>query len=347
VSLLVSDALQAIGAIMDLRWIRLGEVTCGKYCNAQGTMVSPIQSLGETSVAMATMVIAVHTFLVIFFRWTPPSGFLIPIIVISMIWAYVSLYTGIAFAAHHAPGAELFTPTPYWCWISARYPKERFSAEYFWLWSAALLSILLYIPLFFVIRGNITVDPQHWWRIEFQRTTNLQRAGVTFSPSRQSLKMLLYPACYVVVVIPPTLTRWIGFSTENRIAPFWTFFSISIYGLSGVTNVLLLTLTRPSILSFGTSAVTRYSHTATGRGVVLSYPFLGRVRRSERRGIGSALDYSIPMERNTTDAEAARSHYEVDEDGQGTVHSPAESVKHQPIQPPSPTYSLESSRRGP
>lgn len=89
----------------------------------------------------------------IFFRWTPPRSFLVPLLVVGAIWLYVSLYVGISFAKFHSPGREYFVPTPYWCWISSRYPKERISEEYFWLWFAAVFSIILYIPLFFVIRS--------------------------------------------------------------------------------------------------------------------------------------------------------------------------------------------------
>ncbi|EJD41565.1 hypothetical protein AURDEDRAFT_186517 [Auricularia subglabra TFB-10046 SS5] len=344
VSLLVSDSLQAIGAVMDLRWIRQGNVTCGGFCNAQGA----IQSLGETSVAMATVVIAIHTFLVIFFRWTPPRSFLIPVIVISAIWIYVSLYSGISYARHHSPGEELFVPTPYWCWISSRYPKDRISAEYFWLWFAALFSILLYIPLFFMIRGNIEVDPQRFWRMSFHRTAGMSRKGVTFSPSQQSLKMLLYPACYILTVIPLTITRWVGFSTGNRIAPFWTFFGVSIFGLSGIVNVLLLTLTRPSILSFGASSVHTAHRTTPAAG---SYPFHGSAApglRSESGVIGTAMSVEVRVERDMyedVDPDLEGSYSDDRSMTKSPIITRAGSVKLLPVRPPSPVYSPQKASR--
>jgi len=35
-------------------------------------------------------------------------------------------------------------------YLRCRFPRERISQEYFWLWFAAIFSILLYIPLFFL-----------------------------------------------------------------------------------------------------------------------------------------------------------------------------------------------------
>ena len=36
-SLLLADVLQAIGAILNLKWIYDGKVVAGSFCNAQGT----------------------------------------------------------------------------------------------------------------------------------------------------------------------------------------------------------------------------------------------------------------------------------------------------------------------
>ena len=35
-SLFVADALQAIGAVMDVRWVGAGQVNAGQFCSAQG-----------------------------------------------------------------------------------------------------------------------------------------------------------------------------------------------------------------------------------------------------------------------------------------------------------------------
>ena len=37
VSLLLSDLLQALGGILDFKWVAQGSVTCGSSCTAQGS----------------------------------------------------------------------------------------------------------------------------------------------------------------------------------------------------------------------------------------------------------------------------------------------------------------------
>lgn len=51
-SLLGSETLQGLGAIMNVKWVHEGTVYCSNYCTAQGA----IQVIGETGVAVATLV---------------------------------------------------------------------------------------------------------------------------------------------------------------------------------------------------------------------------------------------------------------------------------------------------
>jgi hypothetical protein len=55
------------------------------------------------------------------------------------------------------------------CWVGAKYLPERILGEYVWLWFTGLSSVVLYILLYFCIRGNIEVDNHKWWRIHFRR----------------------------------------------------------------------------------------------------------------------------------------------------------------------------------
>jgi hypothetical protein len=51
-SLFFADLVQAVGAVMDVHWVHAGKVQAGSYCSAQGV----VQQLGETSVAITTLV---------------------------------------------------------------------------------------------------------------------------------------------------------------------------------------------------------------------------------------------------------------------------------------------------
>jgi hypothetical protein len=51
-SLFLYDILQAMGGILDIRWVHHGIVTSGSYCTTQGI----IQQIGELGVALITLV---------------------------------------------------------------------------------------------------------------------------------------------------------------------------------------------------------------------------------------------------------------------------------------------------
>ncbi|KZV89193.1 hypothetical protein EXIGLDRAFT_771980 [Exidia glandulosa HHB12029] len=72
-----------------------------------------------------------------------------------MSWIFIVLAVGVPYGIHGRDG-YIGINGP-WCWISATYPIERLALEYAWLWAAGLLVVILYIPLFFALRGNIVV----------------------------------------------------------------------------------------------------------------------------------------------------------------------------------------------
>lgn len=238
-SLLFADLLQGLGAIVNVEWIRGAECYCGSLCRAQGI----IQTLGESGVAMSTLAISVHTFVVIFFSWHPPTGAAGARIwgtVIGTIWLYLGLCVSVGFAVNQKEpkhGAEValedfYAPTPFWCWIGQGYMIERILFEYLWLWSTAFISILLYTILFLRLRGFISVDPRRWSRIRFhwKRAASSEMSYVTGpnglrlqamatssgrlvikQETRDALKMLYYPAAYTALVLPLSIARWTTF----------------------------------------------------------------------------------------------------------------------------------------
>ncbi|CAE6476337.1 unnamed protein product [Rhizoctonia solani] len=288
-SLLFADLLQGLGAVVNIEWIRGAECYCGSLCRAQGV----IQILGEAGVAMSTLAISIHTFVVIFFSWHPlggAAGARIWGTVIALIWVYLFLCVSVGFAINEKKARatpadvaleEFYAPTPFFCWIGQGYLVERIIFEYFWIWAAALSSIVLYSILFLRMRGYISVDPRRWTHIRFhwRRTSSSDMSYVTgpngvrlqamATPSgrlvikqetKDALKMLYYPAAYTALTLPLSITRW---STFEPTAPpklgrtpaetpfLATAIVVSIFGLSGVVNVILFVSTRPNVLGFG------------------------------------------------------------------------------------------------
>ncbi|PVF93527.1 hypothetical protein CPB86DRAFT_674884, partial [Serendipita vermifera] len=261
-SLLACDLMQGLGAILNIKWASERRVYCSATCDAQGI----VQIIGETGVAMSTTAITIHTFLVIFFRWSPsPKASWIWKVVIAFIWVYVVLFGIVGFARHHRPANDnttidnFFTPTPYWCWISGHFNDERIAGEYFWLWFAAFLSILLYTLLYFRVRGNITVDPLDWRRVRFHSGRGGRGGEAGKDAAKEALSMIWYPVTYTILVLPLSIVRWSTFRpqghAEPKVPPAVTWVVLFIFGLSGIANVVLILLTRKNLLLFGQRGV--------------------------------------------------------------------------------------------
>ncbi|KAI0276659.1 hypothetical protein BGY98DRAFT_1098000 [Russula aff. rugulosa BPL654] len=104
-------------------------------------------------------------------------------------------------------------PTPYWCWISPKFSGIRIGGEYIWLWIALFASAILYIPLYFWAEGRF------------------------------------YPLAYSLMVLPLSISRWLLFGNHD-VPSAATFFSVTLYSLSGAINVLLFLIVRPHLLLF-------------------------------------------------------------------------------------------------
>jgi hypothetical protein len=68
-----------------------------------------------------------------------------------------------------------------------------------------------------------------------------------------------YPIAYAIVIVPVSITRWIGFKQEiageeDHVSSAAKLFAITIFALSGLVNVLLFLITRPNLLLFGEQA---------------------------------------------------------------------------------------------
>lgn len=198
------------------------------------------------------------------------TSFWIPISVVCAIWAYFLAHAGVSMSLHHSREKPLFTPTPYWCWISAWYQRERLTAAYMWYWTTAACTSVIYIVLFFYIRSVDAASTGRWrWRSNHKQAHHLGRTGPSLL-STQSRKMLMYvsraqnvsqpsspsrgryPAVYIAVILPQSLIRWMT-AAGVEVQPFWVFLSQCIFSLGGVCDALLLIFTRPRVLGFAPS----------------------------------------------------------------------------------------------
>jgi len=248
-SLFSADVLQAIGAVMSIKWIHDGKVEVGGFCSAQGI----VQQFGETGVAMTTLMIAVYTFLGV---WLGKDIKSMPIWITQMLMAAICLFITLMIILGNVINRDkhFATPTPYYCWIGADYLQWRIWGEYIWFWITLGVSLVIYIPLYLWSRGNLLFDEHTWWKFTLQRT-DLNADPELKVIRRRSLVMLAYPVVYCISILPLSVVRWIGFVQEgghrpNHVSSTATFVIETIYCLSGVCNVVLLLTTRPDSVLF-------------------------------------------------------------------------------------------------
>ncbi|KAK0497039.1 hypothetical protein EDD18DRAFT_1352893 [Armillaria luteobubalina] len=218
VNLLVCDLVQAIGGVMNAKWAADAVSRDGR-----GHYVLP--KLGDVGVALSTLAIALHTFLVLVCRFysRPRSA----LVVIAAMWIFMALIVGISEAIHG--DEDYYGSTGYWCWITSDFGTQRITLEYLWVWIAVFLDIICYVFIALAIKGIIVLD------------------GAAKHSDAIAMHMLFYPAVYILTVIPISVVRWCTFSGTN--VPFAaTAFSSVCFACSGIFNTILFTLTRPGVV---------------------------------------------------------------------------------------------------
>jgi hypothetical protein len=88
----------------------------------------------------------------------------------------------------------------FWCWIhpGSRYNAQRIVGEYVWIWSVVVISVFTYIPLALVVRGNLSVSANYWWKFTFHQKQEGRRkpmlmmiAYVGYQLKLESVKLIL------------------------------------------------------------------------------------------------------------------------------------------------------------
>lgn len=121
------------------------------------------------------------------------------------------------------------------------------------MFTSATFSFVLYLLVFFKLRGNITVDG---YKIHFQKRPKVRvgrtAAGTYIMTDDRRVEshlttvakqMLWYPVAYTVLVLPIAAARFSTFTGSS--VPFEvTMFTASVFMLTGFVNAVLFCLTR-------------------------------------------------------------------------------------------------------
>jgi len=241
-SLFSFDLIAAVSKAIYIKWIREGKVYTGHFCTVQGA----VQQLGDTGSALATLAIAIYTFVTIL--WGPRRHhYFIAYAAVSLTWLFIVLFITIS-VTHNTRGSNFFDmPVGYWCWIGNRYKAEQYVGQYLWIWITMFMSFLTYTPLFFWARGNITVSTTHWWKFKVHNDSDAVPDIDPDGRKRRSINMIVYPLVFGGLALPLSIVRW-GSDFGRHPMPTATFAAEFIYSLSGALNVLLFLFTRSALL---------------------------------------------------------------------------------------------------
>ncbi|KZT72145.1 hypothetical protein DAEQUDRAFT_809405 [Daedalea quercina L-15889] len=231
VSLLWCDLMQAFAAMLSVRWLSAGAVTMGPYCTYQGFL----KQSADVSMAIWTVMIALHTFLVVFLRWSMRRRSLFVMFVTG--WAFVLLIVIIGPAGYNKELGPFYAINGYYCWINGNYGSERITLDLLWLFLGAILGFLLYGLVFLNLRGNVTTSG-----IYLRRDSRIVRM-VDEDSVAIARQMLIYPVAFTILIIPNAAVRFVAWS-GTAVPDAASSFADTVFLMCGLVDVLLFVLTR-------------------------------------------------------------------------------------------------------
>ncbi|PLW45127.1 hypothetical protein PCASD_04570 [Puccinia coronata f. sp. avenae] len=193
IDLLISDLIQSLGFLLNLAHVGKPTIEDSTICTVQGVFIQ----LGDTSGAFATVAIAAHTFIVLINRTPPSTSALLTVLGIK--WALVVILAMIgplAFATDSL--GPFYGPAGAWCWISSAYPWQRLCLHYVWLFFAGAASAVTYVLIFWNVRRSL--------RTQYAQTS-YDRSVEETSMENAAKKMLVYPLCYLLLMLPLGIDR--------------------------------------------------------------------------------------------------------------------------------------------
>ncbi|EAU91554.2 hypothetical protein CC1G_02043 [Coprinopsis cinerea okayama7 len=237
ICLLICWILQCLGTALSIQWLQDRMIVIGQFCTAQAAL----KHIADVGIAVWTLVIAGHTFCVLFLELRIANY---------VLWLALGLgWTVIFFLVGSGP---LFIARkeiiPFygidgrWCWISPVYTFSQVFLAWVPILLAVALSMVLYTLTFFRLRGNIV---RNGWKLAFRRMDG-DESGKYFDNDQTMVaakQMLLYPVTYAILATPIVIVQFVSWS-GIKVSFEWVVFSGSVYLLSGLLNAIVFTTTR-------------------------------------------------------------------------------------------------------
>jgi len=253
-SLFTSDLLLGFAGALNLKWVHDGKSYSGHFCNAQAVILHASPAL----TALSTLAITIHTFVVVWWNRGMHSLFTAKLVVFG-IWLVVTLFIAVSFGTELHKSNFFVIPSLFGCTLRKEYSLYGIAGVDVLMWLTFAVSLLLYFPLFFWSRGNITIHPDVWWKFRVHRQLKQDGEVDTGTHRRRALRMIAYPVAYCAAIIPISIAAFPPKPATHKAAVnlrAFVFVAYTIVYLIGAFDVLLFALTRPNLLLFGKKKVT-------------------------------------------------------------------------------------------
>ncbi|KAH9817957.1 hypothetical protein DFH28DRAFT_926159 [Melampsora americana] len=199
--LLLSDWVQALGFSLNFAHIGSTGITNSPVCVSQGVFIQ----LGDTSGAFATLLIAVHTFVVLVIRSPPSTITLLSLVAFKWVISVCLTVIGPLFFVTNSLG-PFYAPAGGWCWISGEYSWPRLYLHYIWLFLAGVASAVIYGLTYLTLRSRVRKHVHQQSRVPPDLSTDMN------TMESAARKMLVYPLCYLLLTLPLAIYRIAGIS---------------------------------------------------------------------------------------------------------------------------------------
>ncbi|KAH9968197.1 hypothetical protein BC827DRAFT_1152477 [Russula dissimulans] len=245
-SLIASNLLQAIGTIINTRWVLLGGVEPGSLCSFQGG----IKQAGNVGTAVWSFTLALLAFCLLFLRARVSTRLVWSMIAVG--WSLIAFVVAIGPLALRTKAlGPYFGPSGFWCWISESYPDEQVCLEYMFEWMSAFFSFALYVTVLLRVRGNLSRDTMGKWSLRWVPSSESWQLGfardyLDSSTFKMAANIVWYPVIYTVLIVPISIARFASYAGAP-VPDEFIFLADLIYALGGFTNLVLFLGTRRHI----------------------------------------------------------------------------------------------------
>ncbi|KXN80692.1 hypothetical protein AN958_08368 [Leucoagaricus sp. SymC.cos] len=248
VGFMSAGLVQALGGLLNMKWVVGGFITGGSLCQVQGHL----KQIGDVSItlfrfyALSSLYIAFDTFLVLVFSWRASRAASIGGLI--SICLFIVLVVAPGSGINRGKRPACVGDIDYWCWITKEYNTYRIDLEYLWMWMATLVMLTLYGFIALVIHGSPIVEGQ---RVRFRGKDNKLTHRSSKDENMDDKKdnqeimklMLFYPAVYILCVLPVSVIRWTDFTSDDTVPTGGIIFANIVFQLSVFFNVFLFKFT--------------------------------------------------------------------------------------------------------